>query len=213
MRRFGKIEIFLLFLLAGEVTAQAPRVVSIIAKPVEQHLTVSVQLADLFSPKIANTIRSGLPAVIRFDFRLVEEPNREARQITRSVRILYDVWSERYRIAANGQEQIATTFMEMEKICASFEDSKFFPLAQLSPQKTYRLRLQVAVIPISAKQDQQLRDWLEASDATEESVPGEDRATGFRLNLSKLVSFFWGKKERPFGTSEWAESAPFRVAR
>jgi hypothetical protein len=213
MRRLGKIKFFLLFLLATETTAQAPRVVSIIAKPVEQHLKVSVQLADLFSPKIANTIRSGLPAVIRFDFRLVEEPNREARQITRSVRILYDVWSERYRIAANGQEQIASTFAEMEKFCAGFEVEKLMPLAQLSPQKTYRLKLQVAVIPISAKQDQQLRDWLEASDATEESVPGEDRATGFRLNLSKLVSFFWGKKERPFGTSEWAESASFRVDR
>ncbi|MGH7456686.1 MAG: DUF4390 domain-containing protein [bacterium] len=203
----------MLFLLATKTTAQAPRVVSIIAKPVEQHLAVSVQLADLFSPKIANTIRSGLPAVIRFDFRLVEEPNREARQITRSVRILYDVWSERYRIAINGQEQIASTFAEMEKFCTGFEAEKLLPLAQLSPQKTYKLRLQVAVIPISAKQDQQLRDWLEASDATEESAPGEDRATGFRLNLSKLVSFFWGKKERPFGTSEWAESSSFRVAR
>ena len=213
MRRLGKIEILLLFLLAGETTAQAPRVVSIVAKPVEQHLAVSVQLADLFSPKIANTIRSGLPAVIRFDFRLVEEPNREARQITRSLRILYDVWSERYRIATNGQEQIASIFAEMEKFCAGFEAGKFLPLEQLSPQKTYRLRLQVAVIPISTKQDQQLRDWLEASDATEESAPGEDRATGFRLNLSKLVSFFWGKKDRPFGTSEWAESPSFGVAR
>jgi hypothetical protein len=211
MRRFGKIKIFLLFLLTAEATAQAPRVVSIIAKPAEQHLAVSVQLADLFSPKIANTIRSGLPAVIRFDFRLVEEPSREARQITRSVRILYDVWSERYRIAANGQEQITSTFAEMEKICAGFAAEKFLPLAPLSPQKTYRLRLQVAVIPISAKQDQQLRDWLEASDATEESAPGEDRASGFSLNLSKLVSFFWGKKDRPFGTSEWTESSSFRL--
>lgn len=211
MRRFGKIKIFLLVLLATETTAQAPRVVSVIVKPVEQHLAVSVQLADLFSRKIANTIRSGLPAVIRFDFRLVEEPNREARQITRSLRILFDVWSERYRIAVNGQEQIASTFAEMEKFCAGFEESKFFPLNRLSPQGTYKLRLQVAVIPISAKQDQQLRDWLEASDATEESAPGEDRATGFRLNLSKLISFFWGKKERPFGTSEWAESPSFRL--
>ncbi len=211
MRRLGKIQIFLLFILASKTTAQAPRVVSISAKPVEQHLAISVQLADLFSPKIANTIRSGLPAVIRFDFRLIEEPNREARQITRSLRILYDVWSERYRIAVNGQEQIASTFAEMEKFCTGFAEQKFFPLNRLSPQGTYKLRLQVAVIPISAKQDQQLRDWLEASDATEESAPGEDRATGFSLNLSKLVSFFWGKKVRPFGTSEWAESPWFRL--
>jgi hypothetical protein len=211
MRRLGKLKILLLFLLATETTAQAPRVVSIFTKPVEQHLTVAVQLADLFSPKIASTIRSGLPAVIRLDFRLVEEANREVREITRSLRILYDVWSERYHIAMNGQEQIISTFAEMEKICMNYHEPKFFPLDRLSPQKTYKLRLQITVIPISAKQDQQLRDWLEASEATEESAPGEDRSTGFRFNLSKLLSFFWGKKERPFGASEWAESPPFRL--
>jgi hypothetical protein len=213
MRRFGKIEILLLFLLAGETTAQAPRVVSILAKPAEQHLAVAVQLADLFPPKIANTIRSGLPAVIRFDFRLLDETNRAVGQTTRVLRILYDVWSERYHISANGQEQIASTFAEMEKICLAYNEPKFLPLGRLSPKKNYRLRLQVAVVPISARQDQQLRDWLEASDATEESAPGEERSAGFRFNLSKLLSFFWGKKERPFGTSEWAESPSFGVAR
>ncbi len=170
-----------------------------------------MQLTELFPPKIANTIRSGLPAVIRFDFRLVEETNREIGQTMRSLRILYDVWSERYHISVNGHEQIASTFAEMEKICTDYKESKFLPLPRLQPGKTYKLRLQVAVIPISAKQDQQLRDWLLASEATEESAPGEDRAAGFRFNLSKLLSFFWGKKERAFGTSEWASSPPFRI--
>lgn len=211
MRRFGNLKIFALLVLVAEAAAQNPRVVSILAKPAGQHLTVEVQLADIFSPKIAGTIRSGLPAVIRFDFRLIEEPNREVRRLTRSRRIVYDVWNERFHVTTNGHEQFTSSFTEMEKIGGEYQASKLLPLSGLSLQKTHRLRLQVAVIPISAKQDQQLQDWLEASGAPEESAPGEDRSTGFRFNLSKLLSFFLNKNERPLGTSEWAESPPFRV--
>jgi hypothetical protein len=210
MRRLRNLQILLL-LLATPAAAQTPAVVAISATPAGQHLAVAAQLADLFSPKIISTIRSGLPAVVRFDFRLMEEPNREVQQTTRSLRILYDVWSERYQLSFNNRQQFVAGFSEVEKICANFEEAKLLPLSRLSPQKTYRLRLQVAVIPISTKQDQQFREWIETSGIPEESSPGEDHASGFRFNLSKLLSFFLGKKDRPFGASEWAASSPFHL--
>jgi hypothetical protein len=205
------LKTLVLFCLVTEAMAQGPRVDSLVVTRLDQHLAVSVQLSGLFSSKVANTIRSGLPAVIRFDFRLIEEPAREVQRLMRSVHILYDVWGERYHITANGHEQFSSSFADMEKICRGYEESKLLPYSRLSSQKTYRLRLQVAVIPISAKQDQQLREWLEASGTAEESAPGEDRSSGFRFNLSKLLSFFLDKKERPFGTSEWAVSPAFRI--
>jgi hypothetical protein len=211
MRRFVKIKIFFLLLLAAPTMAQTPRIVSLAAKPVDRNLTVAVQLAEVFSPKITGTIRSGMPAVIRFDFRLIEEPDREVQQAARSLHILYDLWNERYRLQFNGRERFVSGFAEMQKICENIADSSFLPLNRLSPQKSYRLRLQVAVIPISTRQSQQLQDWLEASDATEESAPGEERSTGFRFNISKFLSFFVGKKERPFGASEWVASPSFRL--
>jgi len=211
MRRLKKIYYFFLLLLVAEATAQTPRVISILAKPAADSLTVSVQLADIFSPKIVNTIRSGLPAVIRFDFRLLEEPDHELQQMTHSLRVLYDLWSDRYRLQFNQREQIAASFAEMEKLCTKIDTLRLMPRRRLVPQKMYRLRLQVAVIPISAKQDQQLRDWLEVAGDAEESTPGEDGAAGFRLNLNKLFSFLGGKKENPFGASEWAVSPPFRA--
>jgi hypothetical protein len=110
-----------------------------------------------------------------------------------------------------GTIAIACNFAEMQKICERIEDSSLVALNRLSSQKTYRLRLQIAVIPISTKQHQQLQDWLTASDDTEESSPGEDRSAGFRFNISQFFSFFVGKKERPFGTSEWILSPPFRL--
>lgn len=211
MRRLKKISYLFLLLLAAEATAQTPRVISILAKPAVDSLAVSVQLTDIFSPKIVNTIRSGLPAVVRFDFRLLEEPERELQQMTHSLRLLYDLWNDRYRLQFNQREQTVASFAEMEKLCTKIDTLKLLLRRRLVPQKNYRLRLQVAVIPISAKQDQQLRDWLEVADDTEESLPGEDRAAGFRLNLNTLVSFLSGKKANPFGASEWAVSPPFRA--
>jgi len=211
MRRQNFLNFLFLFLLIAEAAAQTPRVISIIAKPHADSIWVSVQLADMFHPKIVNTIRSGLPAVIRFDFRVLETPDHEIQQALRSLRIVYDLWSDRYHLRFDQREQFVPNFAELEKICHNFEEPNLLSLARLSAQKNYQLRLQVAVIPISAKQDQQLRDWLAGSTDTAESAPGENRSAEFRLNISKLFSFFGGKKERPFGASEWAISPPFNM--
>jgi len=211
MRRLKKFYFLFSLLLAAAATAQTPRVISILAQPAGDSLIVSVQLADIFSQKIVNTIRSGLPAVIRFDFRLVEAPERELQQMAHSLRVLYDLWSDRYRLQSNQRASIAASFAEMEKLCTKIDTLTLKPRRRLVLEKTYQLRLQVTVIPISAKQDQQLRDWLEVAGAAEESAPGEEGAAGFRLNLNRLFSFLGGKKEKPFGASEWAVSPPFRV--
>lgn len=210
MRRLQKFYFLFLLLPAAAATAQTPRVISILAQPAGDSLIVSVQLTDLFSPKIINTIRSGLPAVIRLDFRLLESPARELQQMTHSLRVLYDLWSDRYRLQFHQREQIAASFAEMEQRCTKIDTLTLKPRRRLVPEKTYQLRLQVAVIPISAKQDQQLRDWLEVAGDAEESAPGEEGAAGFRLNLNRLFSFLGGKKENRFGASEWAVSPPFR---
>lgn len=210
MRRPWNAKLFFMLLFAASTSAQTPRIVSLVAKT-DSNLAVTVQLAEIFSAKIVGTIRSGLPAVIRFDFRLIEEPDNEIRQTTRSLHILYDLWNERYRLRFNGREQFVSDFAEMQKNCENIEDSNLMPRQWLSSQKSYRLRLQIAVIPISTKQNQQLQDWLESSEATEESSPGEERANEFRFNLSKFLSFFVGKKDRPLGTSEWVWSPPFRL--
>lgn len=211
MRRHRKLYLLALALLIAEATAQTPRVIAVTATPRADSLGVAVQLADIFSPKIVNTIRSGLPAVIRFDFRVLEAPDRELQQATRLLRIVYDVWNDRYHLQFNEQERLLASFIEVEKFCANFDAVKLVLKRRLQPQKTYQLRLQVAVIPISTKQDQQLREWLEVADDTEESTPGENRGAGFRLNISRLLSFFGGNKERPFSASAWATSPPFRV--
>ncbi|RIK77656.1 hypothetical protein DCC62_09120 [candidate division KSB1 bacterium] len=103
------------FALAISLAAQTPRIVSLSAEPVRDSLAVNVQLEDLFPTKIANTIRSGLPTVIRFDFRLIDESGREVLRLTEAMEILYDIWAQRFRITLDDQQHFAASFEEMKK--------------------------------------------------------------------------------------------------
>lgn len=105
MGRLLHITPAIFFTLAISLAAQTPRIVSLSAEPAHDSLAVNVEIEDLFPPKIANTIRSGLPTVIRFDFRLIDESEREVARFTETMEILYDIWAQRFRISLDHQQR------------------------------------------------------------------------------------------------------------
>ncbi|MCL4706907.1 DUF4390 domain-containing protein [bacterium] len=199
------------FTLAISLAAQTPRIVSLSAEPVRDSLAVNVQLEELFSTKIANTIRSGLPTVIRFDFRLIDESGREVLRVTEAMEILYDIWAQRFRISLDQQQRFAGSFDEMKKICSELEHYKLVAPAALRTVSRYRLRLQVTVIPISSRQNHQWRERIESADLQDEAAASEAGRLGFSVNVSRLLSFFLSGKERVHGASEWVTSSPFQL--
>lgn len=198
------------FMLAISLAAQTPRVVSLSAEPVRDSLAVSVQLEDLFPPKIANTIRSGLPTVIRFDFRLIDDSDREVVRLSEAMEILYDIWAQRFRITLNREQRFVASFDEMKAICSELEHYKVTAPAALRAASPYRLRLQVTVIPISNRQNHQWRERIESADLQDEAAASEAGRSGFSVNVSRLLSFFLSGKERVHGASAWATSSPFQ---
>ncbi|KAA0227923.1 DUF4390 domain-containing protein [candidate division KSB1 bacterium] len=199
------------FALAISLAAQTPRIVSLSAEPLHDSLAVKVQLEDLFPTKIANTIRSGLPTVIRFDFRLIDESGREVLRLTEAMEILYDIWAQRFRITLDDQQHFAASFEEMKKICSELERHILAAPASLRAASPYRLRLQVTVIPISSRQNHQWRERIESADLQDEAAASEAGRSGFSVNVSRLLSFFLSGKERVHGASEWATSSPFQL--
>lgn len=199
------------FALAISLAAQTPRIVSLSAEPVRDSLAVNVQLEDLFPTKIANTIRSGLPTVIRFDFRLIDESGREVLRLTEAMEILYDIWAQRFRITLDDQQHFAASFEEMKKICSELEHHKLATPIALRTALQYRLRLQVTVIPISSRQNHQWRERIESADLQDEAAASEAGRSGFSVNVSRLLSFFLSGKERVHGASAWATSSPFQL--
>lgn len=211
MARLFHITVAISFVLAAALAAQPPRIVSLSAQPAYDSLAVNVELEDLFPPKIANTIRSGLPTVIRFDFRLIDDSDREVARLSEAMEILYDIWAQRFRITLDQQQRFVASFEEMRKMCSELEHHKLAAPAALRTASQYRLRLQVTVIPISSRQNHQWRERIESADLQDEAAASDAGRSGFSVNVSRLLSFFLSGKERVHGASAWVTSSPFQL--
>jgi hypothetical protein len=212
MNACAKVFAVLFLLMAREaVFAQKPQVQSVSPIKIGDRIGITCSLNDLFAPKIAGTIKSGLPALLNFDMRLTEEAGKEVWRGEQSWKILYDLWTEKYRLRMTAEEKFFDSFSSLEEFCRSFQSGPLLSQAYLQRDKKYRVRVQVIVIPISSRQKEQLRDILEASESGQESNPAESRRNSFSVNISQLISFFMSGKSLPEGASEWSESAAFRI--
>lgn len=209
--RAKTLAILFLIITRGIVYAQKPQVTSVAPVRAGDRLGITCRIDDLFAPKIVGTIKSGLPAVLNFDMRLIEESGREVWHGDQSWKILYDLWTEKYRLRMPAEEKIFESFPALQDFCAQFNSGPVVAPEYFSRGQKYRLRVQVIVLPISSRQKEQLRDILEASDSSQESNPAESRRNTFSVNLSQLISFFIGGKS-PHGASDWGESPAFRLA-
>lgn len=211
MRRLLLTILLLPWPLALPLAAQAPRITALTAVLERDSLLVDAQMADLFSNKIANTIRSGLPTVVRCDFRIINERDREVAAALLVMEIRYDIWAQRYHVVSNHSRRTGSSFEEMEKICSTLTRLPVLTLAELPAVPTCRVRLQVTVIPISSRQNHQWRERIESADLQEAAAASESGRSGFSVNVSRLLSFFLGGQERVHGASAWATSPPLQL--
>ncbi len=205
--------VILVLLYFSPLLAQQPKIRALLAQPQDGRIAAHVQLENLFSPKITSTIRSGLPVIIRCDFRLQTGNGREVARAVQSVQVLFDIWTQRYRLTLLDSNLFVSTFEEMEKTFAKLELAAITSHDRLDSALSYRLRLRVTVIPISAEQGKQLLQRLESNDLRSESTASESGRSGFSVNLSSLLSFFLSGEERAHGASDWASSSTFRLTK
>lgn len=214
MRASVTIFIFLLFLLnisylSGQ-EKEPIRIEQITPQLSNGQLLVSAVSKNLFSQKIVGTIQSGLPAIIQIEIKLMERGDKliARQQITRT--ISYNLWEERYVI----HEDTAVMFTDFEK--AQAFSSRLDTLAviarsQLKATVSYYLQIRVGIVPISASQSEKVTAWLLDPNQTEERLASEERASGFKLNLNNLISFFVSGKKKSQYNSEWFSSRVFRL--
>ncbi len=210
---FTSLLIIFVLLGASPLLAQQPKIKTLLAQPQANGIAAQVQLENLFAPKIASTIRSGLPVIIRCDFRLQTSAGHEVAHTTHSLQVLFDIWTQRYRVSLLDSNRFVGTFEEMEKIFARLELAAITSHGRLDSALSYRLRVRVAVIPISAEQSKQLLQRLASNDLRGEGTASESGRSGFSVNLSSLLAFFLGNEERAHGVSEWANSSTFRLTK
>lgn len=193
--------------------AQQPKIKALLAQPQNGGIIAQMRLENLFSPKIASTIRSGLPVIIRCEFKLQTNSGNEVAHAQQSLQVLFDIWTQRYRITLLDSNLFVNSFEEVEKTFAQLELAAITNPGRLDSALSYRLRLRVAVIPISAEQSKQLLQRLESNDLRGEGTASESGRSGFSVNLSSLLAFFLRGDERAHGASEWTASSTFRLTK
>lgn len=214
MRAIATNAVFSLLLLITGIArgseGDAIRVERIMPRISKNQLVVSATFTNLFSNKIVGTIQSGLPSIIQIEIKLRDNAARQLahRLLVRS--ISYNVWENRYTIR-DDSTHFYSDLEEVKRVSSSIDSVVIAPAAELRTAASYQVQLRVAIIPISSIQSKKVTDWLLDPNQTEETIASDDRAGGFKLNLSNLISYFVGEKKQSQYSSDWHSSPPFRI--
>lgn len=174
-------------------------------------LTVSARFENLFSEKIVGTIQSGLPCIVKIEMELRENGDREVLEQEVTQTIEYDVWSEKYTIRRSDSTRVYSEFEEVKRRIRQFH-YELTETAFLKSTSRYTVAIRAAIIPITTRQADKISDWLLDPNQTEEALPSQNRSSGFKLNLNKLVSFLVGSKRRSRYSSDWHTSNKFKLS-
>ena len=180
------------------------RVVRLVPIVEAGELRARLQVENLFSKKITGTIQSGLPCIVEIEI-VLQENGKKIVQKTDFKRILYNLWEEKYEIRT---EDTTVVFSELQQVIRQCSDSAVVRLSDhslLQPNSTYVLKVRVSIAPISNIQSQKLENWLREPNYTESDITSEEQTSGFKLNISQLVSFFIGGGKRRENVSPWFE--------
>ncbi len=173
-------------------------------------LVVSADFKNLFSKKIVGTIQSGLPSIVEIQIKLLEGTRQIVRKpISRSIE--FDVWEERYLVRSPDTTQVYFEFEQVKRASNRLLNAFLISRALLAAAKNYTIQIRVGIVPISAHQANKVSYWLENPNQSEEAIASDNRASGFSLNINKLVSFFVSNKKGSQFNSKWFSSRPFRL--
>ncbi len=168
------------------------------------HLVLAFRADNLVSEKIKSTILSGLPAAVEFEIRLLRGKGEMIRKSYFRT-LSYDIWSEKFSIQFEDTTEVFRSFEAMLTRISRCTDMLITPLNRLDRLSRYTLKLRATVLPVSFRQNQKLAGWLEASE-TSDDITSEERASGFKFNISRLISFFMGSRPDRGRTSKWFET-------
>ncbi len=175
------------------------------------YLTVSAVFQNLFSPKIVGTIQSGLPSIVEIEIKLLREGKKSILHKHMSRSISYNIWEERYAIQSEDTTEFCNELEKAKYLTSRLNGFALIKSSLLDPAAHYLIQIRVGIIPISSSQGARITDWLLNPNQTEEDLASEDRASGFKFNLSNLISFFIDGKKHSRYISDWHSSKPFRL--
>ncbi len=207
------IVLFLFFLQTTFLVGQDYRINNVLPYLKNDSIKIDLSVQNLFEGEIRKTLLTGIPIMIEFQFQLKAEDQTLVTSYSRICKITYDVWEEYFRLLC--LEENEKNFQKIEEVVMWFNQIEGINLASveiLSLDKKYSIQVRSLVTLMSRKQSEQIKWWIQNSEQTEEDKASQERSTGFRLNLNKLVQLFFTRDEKPKQYVVSGNSGVFSIA-
>lgn len=166
----------------------------------------------LFDGAIGETLLSGLPVLIELSAALEGGNGATQALPLRKYRLSYDIWEDQFLLESARRQRRFANIEALKQWWNPRDSLALLPLKRLEGEKIWKVQLHLKVILLSRTQGDKLKEWLLGANETEENLPSQERDTGFKLNLNRLVSLFFNKSEVRASYEARQNSAEFRVA-
>jgi len=191
--------------IAGD-TNQQPSILSVKLYIKNGYLTGDIFSTGLFSDRITGTIQSGLPAVVKLDYRLIDIRTYTIFEGEISWKLQYDLWDNIYSVSDGDTTSILNSFESMKHLMENLRAVSLLPARKMIKGRPYKLALRISVSPF--RMDKSAK---EISSGIEENLRSYDEGSRREkvLDLNSLVSLFLKRKKGMVDASGWYRSKIF----
>ena len=149
-------------------------------------LTATFTAANMFSPRIVETLSRGLPATLEYEIQLWKKRgvwfDKLAAVNRLTYRVVYDPWEDGFRVVTkDGSSQAVFDIEHIEQSLCFRVTGRIADMAFLEPLATYYVVIRATLRPLSAEDVDDVETWL--SDGTPNKGGGIRAIPGYLFDV------------------------------
>lgn len=150
-----------LFLMANEAVAQRIATRKVGYRLQDSHLLVTFGYKDIFSPKVKDKLKSGLPTRVVLQIAVENESGKQVAYWARTIRVVYDLWEEQFVVTLKepGGKR-ATRVKTIREVLHAGGVLRRTPIASHLPSGKYRVKVGIEANPVSEKMIKNIQRWI-----------------------------------------------------
>jgi hypothetical protein len=150
-------------------------------------ICVSYEVEEPFTPRLAETLQSGMPATVTFEVLWFD---KLVLAIRSEHKVVYDDWAQAFRIRSGVNPPRSRKVRNLDSLATFLFRARRLPIAEaaaLDSTSTYYVSVRVTIRPVATEDLGEIEDWLSGEDSKGEGARGLPRyLLGLAVSLSGL---------------------------
>jgi len=182
-------------LFSGFLFGQSPDAVTIKPKIAGKQLVAECRFKNLISPEMMEGLSSGISRSFVFRFTLLQDNVKELISVNRTIHFKYNVWEDFYIVNIAGKTHTLKSSAEFNRFLSDSLHFNMTSVSVLPKDKSLHLQMVMSSDDLASSQKEKLNKWLRQSEPGDNSISEQDDHSGFSINLSGLLSLFFGTEK------------------